>query len=144
MMQISIEGIRSVSVENNKTHFEPEDEPPPDDQYIPIPDAHYAAMGKVADAWADLEFEVDRLIWHLLGTNQALGACVTSQMISIHPRLQALRALAELCEISKPVMERLGTFVGKSDGFAKTLDTISTESVSMKCRNKDDARVESS
>ena len=30
----------------------------PDDEYIPIPDEHYIAIGKVADAWADLEFDI--------------------------------------------------------------------------------------
>jgi hypothetical protein len=113
-----------VPVEHNKTHLEPGDEPPPDDQFIPIPEAHYAAMGKVADAWADLEFEIDRLIWYLLGTNQAFGACVTAQMISIHPRLQALRALTELWEISKPIIDELGTFDGKAVGLAETRNRL--------------------
>lgn len=129
-----------MSVEHNKTHFEPEDEPPPDDQFIPIPDAHYAAMGKVADAWADLEFEVDRLIWHLLGTNQAFGACVTSQMISIHPRLQALRALAELWEISEPVMDELGTFDGKAVGLAETRNRIIHDKRLIQWRTKEVVR----
>jgi hypothetical protein len=63
---------------------------PAPDEHIPIPDEHYAAIGKMADSWADLEFEIDQLIWKLLCTAQALGACVTSQLISVHPKLDAL------------------------------------------------------
>jgi hypothetical protein len=42
-IDLEIGGV--VPVEHNKTHLEPGDEPPPDDQFIPIPEAHYAAMG---------------------------------------------------------------------------------------------------
>ena len=56
---------------------------------IPIPDEHYCALGKVADAWADLEFDIDQLLWKLMRTEQALGACVTAQMFqpSAVPRI---------------------------------------------------------
>jgi hypothetical protein len=50
------------------------DRPPRPDEYIPIPDEHYAAVVRVADTWADLEFEIDTLIWDLLQTPQAFGA----------------------------------------------------------------------
>ena len=70
----------------------------PSDEYIPIPDERYIALGKVADAWADLEFDIDQFIWKLMRTEQALGACVTAQMISSHPRFRALSASsATLC-----------------------------------------------
>jgi hypothetical protein len=69
------------------------DDIPSPDGYIPIPDPHYIAIGKVADAWADLEFDIDQLLWRLMRTEQALGACVTAQMISTHPRFRALGAL---------------------------------------------------
>ena len=88
-------------------------------EYIPIPDDHYAALGRVADAWADLEFEIDQLIWQLLQVPQALGACVTAQMISIHPRLRALRALVRLYEISEPIQKTLGGFAGEAHALAE-------------------------
>jgi hypothetical protein len=76
-----------------------------------IPDAHYAAIGQVTDAWADLEFEVDRVIWDLMGVQQPFGACVTSQIISIHPKLKALRALLHLWEADELANE-IGSFAG--------------------------------
>ena len=49
-----------------------------DEQNSPLPEEHHAAVGKVAAAWADLEFEIDCLIWDLLQVSQVVGACVTS------------------------------------------------------------------
>jgi hypothetical protein len=95
------------------------DRPPRPDEYIPIPDEHYAAVGRVADTWADLEFEIDTLIWDLLQTPQAFGACVTGQMISVHPRLQALRSLAALWEISKALDDKLAELDGEISALAE-------------------------
>jgi hypothetical protein len=61
-----------------------------------IPRSHLAAIGKVIDAWGDLEFEIDRVIWSLMGVQQPFGACVTSQLPSVYPKLSALRALLHL------------------------------------------------
>jgi hypothetical protein len=107
-----------MSVEDEKVYFSSGDGPPPDGQNIPIPDHHYTAIGKVADAWSDLEFEIDRLIWHLLETNQALGACVTSQMVSVHPRLTALGSLVRLWEVGKPLLDELATLDGTARGLS--------------------------
>lgn len=81
--------------------------PPPDAQPKYIPDDHYAAVGKVSDAWADLEHEIDRLIWHLAGAPQVLCACITAQMISVHPRLQALLSLVHIWRISDATEKEL-------------------------------------
>ena len=84
---------------------------------IPIPDEHYCALGKVADAWADLEFDIDQLLWKLMRTEQALGACVTAQMISSHPRFRALYALVRLYAVSDATTKEIGTFAGEITGL---------------------------
>ncbi len=109
-----------MSVEDEKVYYGDGDQPPPDSQHIPIPDDHYVAIGKVADAWSDLEFEIDRLIWYLLQTNQALGACVTAQMISIHPRLTALGSLVRLWQVSQPLLDELASLDGTARGLSET------------------------
>ena len=76
-----------------------------------IPHAHYAAIGKVIDAWGDLEFEVDRVIWELMGVSQPLGACVTSQFISVQPKFRALRALLHLWD-ADDLADQVGSFAG--------------------------------
>jgi hypothetical protein len=88
-------------------------QPPHLSDDMALPEVHYAAMGRVVDAWADLEFEIDQFIWHLLQTPQALAACVTSQIISIYPRMQALISLAGLYIIDKNLIKELNSFSGE-------------------------------
>jgi hypothetical protein len=78
---------------------------------LAIPDIHYAAIGQVTDAWADLEFEGDRVIWDLMGVQQPFGACLSSQIISIHPKLKALRALLHLWNADE-LADEIGSFAG--------------------------------
>ena len=85
----------------------PENEKSPSSTESEIPDSHYAAMGKVDDAWCGLELCIDYLIWELLGVDQIVGACVTSQFISVHPRLKTLRAV---CPPLFPFRHRFGIF----------------------------------
>src|SRR5208282_6527285 len=91
---------------------------PSPDEFIPIPDEHYIALGKVADAWADFEFEIDQMIWELMRTPQTFGACVTAQMISGRPRFRALKALVRLYEVSDPLIKRLNTISSDAGSLA--------------------------
>lgn len=61
-----------------------------------LPDEHLIWMARVADAWANLEFNVDQGIWKLTDAYQQLVACITAQLVSIHPRMKAFIALVEL------------------------------------------------
>jgi hypothetical protein len=74
--------------------------------------------------WADLEFEIDQFIWHLLQTPQALAACVTSQIISIYPRMQALRSLAGLYIIDEKLIKELNSFSGEVSKLAEKRNRI--------------------
>jgi hypothetical protein len=78
-----------------------------------IPDEHYSAVGKVSDAWADLEFEIDFTIWKLQEVDQQEGACVTSQLISVLPKLDALLSLVRHWNFSADLDKRLGRFKGE-------------------------------
>ena len=60
-----------------------------------ILDAHYKAVGKCISGWSMLEFDIDAFIWELADVIQPLGACITSQLISIGARIRVLRALVE-------------------------------------------------
>jgi len=93
-------------------------QPPHLSDDIALPEAHYAAMGRVVDAWADLEFEIDQFIWHLLQTPQALVACVTSQIISIYAIMQALISLAGLYIIDEKLIKELNSFSGEVSKLA--------------------------
>ncbi|MGH8336577.1 MAG: hypothetical protein ACRETL_07135 [Gammaproteobacteria bacterium] len=77
-----------------------------------IPEAHAAAIGRIANAWAVLEFEIDLAIWDLSGTFQMLAACMTAQLMSIHPRLKALHALIEAQNLGTRLSKEVATFAG--------------------------------
>src|SRR5262245_32022742 len=70
-------------------------------------------IGRIANAWAQLEFEIDRGIWDLIGAPQPLTACVTSQMFSIHPRMRAFIALVEVRGGSTDTLAALKKFSDK-------------------------------
>jgi hypothetical protein len=60
---------------------------PPEDHPL------YAAVGRVAAEWAELEHNLDHIIWRLSGTSPHLASCITSQMIGHFPRFNAIKAL---------------------------------------------------
>ncbi|PIQ43947.1 MAG: hypothetical protein COW05_02015 [Gammaproteobacteria bacterium CG12_big_fil_rev_8_21_14_0_65_46_12] len=78
-----------------------------------IPDEHYAAIGKVVDTWADLEHEVDMTIWRLIGEDQNLYACITAQLVSILPKLDALTGILDVLKSPKKPLDAVLSFKGK-------------------------------
>ena len=79
-----------------------------------MPDAHAAWIGRVADAWAQLEFEVDRGTWNLLRADQQIAACVTAQIFSLPARWKAFIALLQVRGASKETVRGLGSFHGNT------------------------------
>ncbi|MEX0802024.1 MAG: hypothetical protein WD688_01695 [Candidatus Binatia bacterium] len=60
-----------------------------------LPDDHniYNLIGRVASDWAHVEHLFDLIIWKMLGTDSARGACVTAQVMSAFGRCKAIVAL---------------------------------------------------
>ena len=77
-----------------------------------VPDEHMAWVGRVADAWAHLEFHIDLGSWTLAQGEQQLMACMTSQITSPHGKLKAFIALAQLNGASDRIISELNSFVG--------------------------------
>jgi hypothetical protein len=77
-----------------------------------IPAKHAAALGLVVMAWADLEFDIDYTIWEMMDTPQALSACLTAQLISPIPKLNALQALLRLYQFGEKLEKRISQFSG--------------------------------
>ncbi len=84
-----------------------------------LPDDHVALIGRIAEAWAQLEFRIDLGIWHLSNTPQQLTACITSQFLSIHPRLKAFRALVMVRNGSQASVDSLNAFAGSISGLVE-------------------------
>ena len=91
----------------------------------PAYESHFAAIGRLAETWAQLEFAIDMAIWGLAGVPQALGACITSQMYSVNSRMRAFRSLAVALGASKGSIKK----IGKLQGTLGNLQTIRNRAV---------------
>lgn len=78
-----------------------------------VPQSHLAEVGRVANAWAALEFSVDQVTWKLAGVPDMFGACLTAQMQSMHPKFRALIALAEVRGFDNAIVSELKRFASK-------------------------------
>jgi hypothetical protein len=61
----------------------------------PLPENHpfYTLVGRVASEWSHLEHIVDLTIWKLLGVDNRLAACLTSQYPGLSQRCNAVCSL---------------------------------------------------
>lgn len=85
-----------------------------------IPDEHVVLIGRISDAWAQFEFQIDRGIWHLADTEQQLAACITAQFQSVHPRLKAFAALIAVRNGSDESVKKAKKFYGEISGLIET------------------------
>mgnify|MGYP003122467697 CR=1 FL=1 len=80
-------------------------------------DEHLLELGRIANAWANLEFLMDTLIWQLSEVEQMLGACITVQMMGSSNRLRAIMALLRLRSAPKELIEKLEKFNSSNYGM---------------------------
>jgi hypothetical protein len=71
---------------------------------------HYAAVGRVASKWAQLEHHIQELIWGLAGLDEMTGTCITSQIGQSGRLMDALLALLEQKGASKDELKPFGKF----------------------------------
>lgn len=92
----------------------------PDDEFLTgyVDVYHAAAVLRGISAYARLEHQVDELIWKLAGIEPEIGACLTAQIISITPRMDALITLAYAQHISEACLTLLNKFKGKISGLS--------------------------
>ena len=83
-----------------------------------------AAIGRVASTWSELEFSIDRLIWELAEVEQMYGACITSQLGSIHARFRSLKALTRLRGIGGPTFKKLNRLSDKAQALLQKRNRI--------------------
>ncbi len=68
---------------------------------LPVDHKFYALVGRVASEWSHLEHILDATIWDLLPVNQMFAACVTSQIMGVRPRCNAIQTLGEANGLKK-------------------------------------------
>jgi hypothetical protein len=88
------------------------------------PLSHLAYVGLAVSSWADLEFEIDFTIWDLMDCPQALSACLTAQLVSPIPKLNALQSLLQLYKFGEELETRLSQFAGSVAGLNELRNRI--------------------
>jgi hypothetical protein len=86
------------------------------------PEEHpvYAVVGRVAAEWAELEHQLDWIIWNLSQTTPQMAACMTSQMIGHFPRFNAIIALLTQHAARQELIKLVMTESGKVSGLAES------------------------
>jgi hypothetical protein len=67
-------------------------------------------IARIASGWSRLEYDLNTCIWALADTRPALGACITSQLGSLHSHLNALLSLAKLRQVPSSIIDDLNKF----------------------------------
>jgi hypothetical protein len=80
----------------------------------------YAAVGRVAAEWAELEHRLDEIIWRLSGTTSPLASCITGQMIGHFPRFNTIIALVSLNRGSPELIKLIKAQQGKVSDLAES------------------------
>jgi len=62
-------------------------------------------IGRITTTWAKFEHWIDQAIWILADIDPRKGACITSQVGSIHGKFRALLALMEEAKRPKPAID---------------------------------------
>ena len=81
---------------------------PPSD--LVFPPEYAELIARIVTNWSSLEYGINQTIWALANTPQAYGACITSQLTSLHTRLSALLALMKVRKCSEKLISRVNKF----------------------------------
>lgn len=95
--------------------------------FSPLPDEHpcYSLVGQITAETARIELNLDHIIWEIAGVLQVVGACMTGQMVGMHPRYLALFQLADLAELPGKFL----TEINKQKGYAGALADLRNRAV---------------
>jgi hypothetical protein len=81
-------------------------------------DPYLTAIGRVANAYSQLEFKMNDAIWELANVARLAGVCMTAQMIGPAPRNRCLLALLEFRNASNALITEFNKIGKKIEGVA--------------------------
>jgi len=79
---------------------------------------YFTAVGKVANAYSQLEFSVNDAIWDLANVSRSAGVCMTAQMIGPAPRSRCLLALLKFRGASQTLLDEFNVISKKMEKVA--------------------------
>jgi len=82
----------------------------------PLPKDHplYKMVGRVASEWSHVEHRLDTIIWALSGTTNERCACITSQIMGVPNRCNAITTLGSFTGISENALKLVNKVKGRS------------------------------
>jgi hypothetical protein len=86
--------------------------------YGPKFDPYFTAIGRVANAYSQLEFKMNDAIWELANVARSAGVCMTAQMIGPAPRNRCLLALLKFRNASQNLISEFNKIGNKIEGVA--------------------------
>jgi hypothetical protein len=89
-----------------------------------LPDEHFAAIGRVAEAWASLELLIDAACWKLAGLEGDVGVCLTSQVSGHARKLDAYVALMRLRGADDAAIKQMNKLAEKARGIAEQRNRV--------------------
>jgi hypothetical protein len=94
------------------------DEPP--NLFHVIPYEYASEIAYIISGWAQLEYEMDALIWELAGLSDtpSIGVCLTAQFSTVNVRLNALISLAKVRNVPEFKISKLNRFRERSGALA--------------------------
>ncbi len=84
----------------------------------------YTEVGRVASAWATMEFQMDRLIWDLAEGQHMLLACITTQLSNAGARLRTLIGLVRLRDGSPELIKKINQFDAATNSMIRKRNRI--------------------
>jgi hypothetical protein len=87
--------------------------------YSPKFDPYFTAIGRVANAYSQLEFKMNDAIWELANVARSAGVCMTAQMIGPGPRNRCLLALLKFRNASDALIREFNKIGEKIEGVAR-------------------------
>jgi hypothetical protein len=90
----------------------------PEHPFSPKFDPYFIAIGRVANAYSQLEFKMNDAIWELANVARSAGVCMTAQMIGPAPRNRCLLALLEFRNASNALITEFNKIGKKIEGVA--------------------------
>jgi hypothetical protein len=81
-------------------------------------DPYHTAIGRLANAYAELEYSMNDAIWELSNVERKIGASITAQMIGPGPRTRCLLSLLKLRDAPATIVEAFNKITKDIEGLA--------------------------
>ncbi len=94
-------------------------------------------IGRITTTWAKFEHWVDVAIWYLADVEDRRGACITTQLGSIHAKFRALEALMVEAGRPEPILKIIRGIAGEAAGGGEDAKQVRPSTARHGCEQGD-------